>query len=219
MRVESGNYEISSCCRASIDGPRPAWRKGQSMTKNDELVVATVNPSKLNYKNPIFERLEEDINNPWVLEEQVKFYKKAGVPIAHFALAGQKKKHYYAVFEGSSKNHADSLNKMNNRESKKKERREKSINEHETDSYDVMLENGYDVPREEDSPDEIVAMKILLDVLNKEYQELSEEKKRICDTVKEGMTQRDAAKKLGMARRTYRDHKDAVMRELKGKLK
>ena len=188
------------------------------MTKNDVLVVATVNPAKLNYKNPIFESLEEDVNNPWVLEEQIKFYKRCNIPIAHFALPGQKTKHYYAVFEGSSKSYADIINRMNNRENKKKERRETVINEHETDSYDVMLENGYDVLREDDSPDEIVAMKILMDALNKEYQELSDEKKRICDTIKEGMTQRDAAKELGMARRTYRDHKDAVMGERAKKL-
>lgn len=202
-----------------MDCPRPEWRKGQSMAKDDVLVVETVDPAKLNYKNPIFERLEEDLTNPWVLEDQIKFYKKAGIPIAHFALRGQKKKHYYAVLEGSSKKYAESLNRMNNRDAKKKERDEVAIKEHETDSYEVMLENGYDAPREDDAPDEIIAMKVLVDALSKEYQELSDEKKRICDTIKEDMTQREAAEVLGMPRRTYRDHKNKVIKELAKKMK
>jgi len=189
------------------------------MTKDDVLVVETVDPAKLDYENPIFERIEEDINNPWFLEEQIKFYKKAGVPIAHFAFRGQKQKHYYAVFEGSSKAHADSMNRMNNRDAKKKERDEAAIKEHETDSYEVMVENGYDAPRDDDAPDDIVIYKLMMDVLNKEYKELSDEKKRICDTIKNDMTQREAAESLGMSRRTYRDHKDATMQELAKKMK
>ena len=189
------------------------------MTKDDVLVVETVDPAKLDYENPIFERIEEDINNPWFLEEQIKFYKKAGVPIAHFAFRGQKKKHYYAVFDGSSKAHADSMNRMNNRDAKKKERDGAAIKEHETGSYEVMVENGYDAPRDDDAPDDFVIYKLMMDVLNKEYKELSDEKKRICDTIKNDMTQREAAESLGMSRRTYRDHKDATMQELAKKMK
>lgn len=187
--------------------------------KKEELVVETVDPAKLDYENPIFERLEEDLNNPWMLEEQIKFYKKAGVPIAHFAFRGQKQKHYYAVFEGSSKAHANSMNRMNNRDAKKKERGEAAIKEHETDSYEVMLENGYDAPKEDDSPDEIIAYKVVMDALSREYNALSVDKRRLCDTVKSGMSQRNAAAELGMSRRTYRDHKDAVMSELAKKMK
>lgn len=187
--------------------------------KEEVTVVETVDPAKLDYENPIFERLEEDINNPWVLEDQIKFYKKAGVPIAHFAFPGQQSRHYYAVFEGSSKDHADSMNKMNNRDAKKKERAEAAIREHETDSYEVMIENGYDVPKEDDSPDEIIAYKVVMDALNKEYNALTEEKKRLCDTIKNDMSQRDAAEELGISRRTYRDHKDVVLSELAKKMK
>lgn len=187
--------------------------------KEEVTVVETVDPAKLDYGNPIFERLEEDINNPWVLEDQIKFYKKAGVPIAHFAFPGQQSRHYYAVFEGSSKDHADSMNKMNNRDAKKKERAEAAIRKHETDSYEVMIENGYDVPKEDDSPDEIIAYKVVMDALNKEYNALTEEKKRLCNTIKNDMSQRDAAEELGISRRTYRDHKDVVLSELAKKMK
>ena len=43
-----------------------------------------------------------------------------------------------------------------------------------------------------------------MDALTKEYNELSEEKKRICDTIKKGMSQREAAAELGISRSTYR---------------
>jgi hypothetical protein len=77
--------------------------------KNEEKYV---DPATIDVKNPIFERLEEDKNNPWVLEEQIKYYKSLGVPIAHYAFPGQKERHYYAVFEGSSKLYADDFNRI-----------------------------------------------------------------------------------------------------------
>lgn len=188
------------------------------MTK-EELLAVTVDPAKLDYKNPIFERLEEDPNNPWVLEDQIRFFKKCGVPIAYFAFKGQKSRHYYAVYEGKSKTHANDVNKMNNRDTKKSDRKSMVIKEHETDSYEVMVDNGYDAPREDDNPEEIVAYKIVMDALTKEYESLSEEKKRICDTISEGMTQRAAADMLGIPRRTYRDSKDKTLGDLAKKMK
>ena len=185
----------------------------------DELLCETVDPAKLDYKNPIFERLEEDSNNPWYLEDQIKFYKRNNVPIAYFALKGQKARHYYAIFEGRSEGEAKGYNKMRNAEVKKKERADAAIKEHETESYDVMIENGYDAPKEGDNPEEIIAYQVVMDALAKEYSELSEEKRRICDTVKKGMTQRDAAAELDIPRRTYRDYKDKTLDGLAKKMK
>ena len=188
------------------------------MTKEDLLAV-TVDPAKLDYKNPIFERLEEDPNNPWYLEDQIQFYKRNNVPIAYFALPGQKSRHYYAIFEGRSEGQAKGYNKMINAEVKKKERADAAIKEHETESYDVMVDNGYDAPKEGDNPEEIVCYKVVMDALAKEYKELTEEKKRICDTIKDSKTQRAAAEELGMARRTYRDKKDETLEGLANKMK
>ena len=185
----------------------------------DELLCETVDPAKLDYKNPIFERLEEDPNNPWHLEDQIKFYKNNNVPIAYFALPGQRSRHYYAIFEGRSEGEAKGYNKMRNAEVKKKERGDAAIKEHETESYDVMIENGYDAPKEGDNPEEIIAYQVVMDALAKEYSELSEEKRRICDTVKKGMTQRDAAAELDIPRRTYRDYKDKTLDGLAKKMK
>lgn len=194
-----------------------SW-KGQLMT-NEELLVETVDLAKLDYENPIFERLEEDINNPWVLEDQIKFYKKAGVPIAYFALPGQRSRHYYAIFEGRSEGQAKGYNRMRNAEVRKKQRVDAAIKENEIESYDVKVENGYDAPKEGDNPEEIVCLKVVMDALAKEYKELSDEKKRICDTIKEGKTQRVAAEELGMPRRTYRDKKDETLDGLANKMK
>ena len=82
-----------------------------------------------------------------------------------------------------------------------------------------MVDNGYDAPRENDNPEEIVAYKIVMDALTKEYEALTEEKKRICDIVGEGMTQRAAAEKLGIPRRSYRDKKDKTLSGLAKKMK
>jgi hypothetical protein len=185
----------------------------------DELLCETVDPAKLDYKNPIFERLEEDPNNPWFLEEQIQFYKRNGVPIAYFAFKGQKSRHYYAIFEGKSKDDAKGYNRMKNAEVKKKERADAAIKEYETESYDVMVENGYDAPKEGDNPEEIVCYKVVMDALAKEYKELTDEKKRICDAIKDSKTQRVAAEELGMPRRTYRDKKDETLDGLAKKMK
>ena len=187
--------------------------------KKDELLCETVDPAKLDYKNPIFQRLEEEPNNSWILEEQIQFYKRNNVPIAHFAFKGQKSRHYYAIFEGASDREASSYNKNMNSEVKKKQRADEAINEHETESYDVMIDNGYDVPKEGDNPEEIIAYKVVMNALTKEYNELSEEKKRICDTIKKGMSQREAATELGISRSTYRGHKDKTLDGLAKKLK
>ena len=184
--------------------------------KNEEKYV---DPATIDVKNPIFERLEEDKNNPWVLEEQIKYYKSLGVPIAHYAFPGQKERHYYAVFEGSSKLYADDFNRMNNRDAKKRERHDNAIKENEPESYEVMVENGYDAISDEDSPEDIVIYMLMLDVLLKEYNDLSDDKKSLCDTISKGMTQRKAAEELGISRRTYRDRKEALMKDLVKKFK
>ncbi|MBQ6231540.1 MAG: hypothetical protein IJJ74_10550 [Eubacterium sp.] len=187
--------------------------------KKEDLLCDTVDPAKLDYENPIFEGLEEDPNNPWFLEEQIQFYKRNGVPIAYFAFKGQKSRHYYAIFEGKSEGQAKGYNRMRNAEVKKKERADAAIKEHETESYDVMVENGYDAPKEGDNPEEIVCYKVVMDALAKEYKELTDEKKRICDAIKDSKTQRVAAEELGMPRRTYRDKKDETLDGLAKKMK
>lgn len=189
------------------------------MKKDDKLVVETVDLTKLNYVNPIFVRLEERPHNPDVLETQIKFYKKAGVPIAHFAFKGQKKKNYYAVLEGSSKEQAESVNRMNNCYVKKKERDDAAIMEYETDSYDVMAANGYEVKDDSCSIEERVAYKTLLKALIDALDELSEEKRIVCILLANGYTQREAAEKLGIPRRTLRDRFNCALKELSSKLR
>ena len=187
------------------------------MTKKDILV--TVDPAALNYEHPIYMRLDEDKNNPQILEEQVKYYKRLGVPVSYFSLNGQKSKHYYAVFEGNSEERADALNKLNNSDVRKRDRAYAAIREHETESYNVMVDSGYDAPSYDDDPAEIEAFNTVIKALVKEYNDLSDEKKRICDMIMDNVPQRKAAEKLGMARRTYRDQMEAVLKELGRKLR
>ena len=182
------------------------------------IYVTIIGRGKLRFKHPIFERLQTDPNNPWFLQEQIQFYKDAGIPIAFFALPGQKKKHYYAIFEAESQAEADRLNKEFYKERDRAERAEAKRIKYETDSYDVKVENGYDAPAEESDPYEIIARLDLLDALVRHCSSLAEEKKRICDTIKKGLTQRAAANEMGMPKTTYLDHMNDVLRELKRKL-
>ena len=183
-----------------------------------KIYVKIVNPGKLCYKYPIFERLRTDPNNPWFLQDQIDFYKNANVPVAYFALPGQKKMHHYAILDGESKDTADALNREFYRERDKAERAEAKRILHEAESYDVKVENGYDIPEEGSDPYEIIAYLDVLNALTREYQALSEEKKRFCDTIKKGMTQRAAAEEMGMPRTTYLDHLDTILKDLRRKL-
>ena len=189
-------------------------------TPNEITVESNVNVTeKLTYENPMFYKLLMDPNNPWVLIDQIRYYKERGVPIKRLAFQNQKTGHYYAIFNAGSKAEADEWNRTFNRENKQADRAMQKILEHETNSCEVMMESGEEAISDEGNPEEIAAYHEMYKELNKCYEALEADKKKLVDTVKDGMTQREAAEELGLPRGTYRDHKDAVVLELAEKMK
>ena len=154
IRVFQTFYGISSCCRAirrivlAQCGNAKAER-GQSMKKNVNPSVVTVNPSTLNYPHPYFVPIDDGD------EETIKFYKRNDVPVAHIALPGRMK-HYYAVFNADTQEYADLMNRTYNNWEKRAARAKASQEEYES-SYDVMVENGYDANDDTNKPEEIIA--------------------------------------------------------------
>lgn len=185
--------------------------RGQSMKKNVNPNVVTVNPSTLNYPHPYFVPIEDGD------EETIKYYKRNDVPVAHIALPGRMK-HYYAVFNADTQADADLMNRTYNNWAKKDARDKAAQEEFET-SYDVMVENGFDAKDETNNPEEIIAYKVVINALNNALDELTEEKLRACQMVANGESQRTVAEKLGISRRTLRDRKDSAMSELGKKMK
>lgn len=185
--------------------------RGQSMKKNVNPNVVTVNPSTLNYPHPYFVPIEDGD------EETIKYYKRNDVPVAHIALPGRMK-HYYAVFNADTQADADLMNRTYNNWAKKDARDKAAQEEFET-SYDVMVENGFDAKDDTNNPEEIIAYKVVINALNNALDELTEEKLRACQMVANGESQRTVAEKLGISRRTLRDRKDSAMSELGKKMK
>lgn len=185
--------------------------RGQSMKKNVNSSVVTVNPSTLNYPHPYFVPIEDGD------EETIKYYKRNDVPVAHIALPGRMK-HYYAVFNADTQADADLMNRTYNNWAKKDARDKAAQEEFET-SYDVMVENGFDAKDDTNNPEEIIAYKVVINALNNALDELTEEKLRACQMVANGESQRTVAEKLGISRRTLRDRKDSAMSELGKKMK
>lgn len=86
-------------------------------------------------------------------------------------------------------------------------------------SYEDLAEEGFDPKDELSNTEEIVAYKVILDVLMNEVDKLEEEKVRLCRMVANKEPQRAVAEELGIPRRTLRDRKDKVLSELADNLK
>lgn len=148
-------------------------------------------------------------------EVTVKHYKEHDVPVANIALPGRKKR-YYAIFGAPSKEEADLMNRTLNNWARKDERDRDAQIKRET-SYEALLESGYD-SEDENSVEELVAYKIVVDALHKALNELTDEKIRLVKMVANKESQQSVADELGISRRTLRDRKDDVMSELADKL-
>lgn len=204
----------SSCCRAvkwhAWDCPRSVRT---AIGGKDNLMTRKENQSKkfeegiCNYPHPIYVPIEDGD------EASIKHYKNSDVPVGHFALKGQKQKHYYAIYPAETQDIADQMNRTYNNWSKKNERDRKAQSEHEC-SYEALLEDGYDPKDDANNTEEIVAHKVVLNALVSEMDRLTDEKIRLCRMVANKESQRKVAEELNMPRRTLRDKKDKMLSEL-----
>ena len=181
------------------------------MTNSVKQKIKTVKPSTLGYKHPYFVPIDDGD------EETIKYYKRNNVPVAYIALPGRTK-HYYAVFDADTQEKADEYNRMFGNFAKKDYRQECKTTDNET-SYDSLLKTGHDATNNVNDIEEMVFYKTLIDALNKELNELTEEKSRVITMVANKESQYSVAKELGISRSTVRDRKNKVLKELKEKLK
>ena len=135
----------------------------------------TINLSPLNYPHSYFVPIDDGD------EETIKYYKRNGVSVVHIALPGRKK-HYYAVFNGTTQAEADRMNRTFGAWDKKAYREKKAQKENEI-SYDELAESGYEARDDYNNPEETVAYKIMLAALASVLTNLTEEELRICKMV------------------------------------
>ena len=126
--------------------------------------------------------------------------------------------HYYAVFNAASQEEADSMNRFFNNWDKKEYRNVKVQMEKET-SYEKLVEEGFNAAQTGTNPEEIVAYRTVIRALNKELDELTEEKLRYCKMVAHKEPEREVAKEMGIPRTTLSGRKNSILKELGKKMK
>lgn len=95
----------------------------------------------LAYENPVFWKLEEDKNNPDVLESSISYFKEHGIVVSRISLSGRPP-HYYAVWNAKSKEEAREANRKLEKDEKEFFRRVMPMLQRET-SLDALHEKGY----------------------------------------------------------------------------
>lgn len=190
--------------------------------------TVTTNPASLNIQFPVYIRVDEnDISS-------IEYHKSNSTPLAKFALRPGLPKHLYAVMSAKSQSEADTLNREIGNMIRKSDRKQKAVLEHETsmtpfDEAGVDLSTGYIAPEKHTLPDlsncmkndpaEIVAYTAVLNTLVQEYNELSEEKQRMCDMIADKTPERTIADEMGIRQSTLNGRKNAMLKELHNKMK
>jgi hypothetical protein len=177
------------------------------MSKKKNNGIADANITALNYPHPYFVPIDDGD------EATIKYYKNFGVPVTRIAFPGRMP-HYYAVFNAETQEEANMMKRVFNALEKKDARAKSEQVQFEVESYDVMVENGYDVEREDSNPEEIVVYKAVMDALYEKLNTLTEEKLRICRMEANHESQRSVAEEMCISRRTLRDHREDLFSEL-----
>jgi len=110
------------------------------MKRNDKNVIATANV--LCYEHPVFWKLEEDKNNPDVLEGAIRYFKEHGIPVDKITLPGRPAQ-YYAIWNADTEEEAREANRNLERYEKAFFRRVMPMMQRET-SLNALQEKGYD---------------------------------------------------------------------------
>lgn len=196
---------------------RQAGRQGGIIMSQVELEKTEVTGKKLQYDYPIYYRLTDDNNNPYILNEQINFFKQWDIPLLFMTFKGQTKGHWYAIQPGESKEQADMINREQHRILKEEERRQTKIIEKEI-SLDLLAEDGYEIAASGKSIEETIEYNEYIESLLKEYKALNPKDQRICHTIASGASMRLSASKLGVAYSTYRGQKKRAVAALRKKL-
>lgn len=185
------------------------------MTSIDK--IPDINACTLEYKHPVFMPIEDGD------EASIQFYKNAGVPVALIQLPYRSKPHFYAIQEAETQEEADKqnrgINSMNKNDARTENKESGQKDGVKVLSYDGLVENGFDAVTDDGDPEEVVAYKMMVDALYKEYGELTEENRRFCDAVRENKTDRNMAGEMGLKKSTYQGRKAKTLGVLGEKMK
>lgn len=144
------------------------------------------------------------------------YYESNGIPVRTITQNGTK--HLFALIEVDTQAEADILNRNFNR-MRMQEHRQLQRRMYKEVSYEKLVEDGYDSAAEYSDPLDIVADLEVIAALAEELEQLTEEKKKICNMVKDEMTERAIAAELDIPQTTLHGRKVAVLKELATKLK
>lgn len=162
------------------------------------------------------------INNPIYVPiddndfETMKYYEGHGIPVRKIAPHGIP--HYYAIVEGETKEKADNLSNELNVMTRRENRSNQRHSDHDA-SYNALVEEGFDVAADDSDPAEIIADLMAANELMQELGQMTEEKLKICQMIGAKKSEREMAKKLGIAQTTLHDRKIKVLKELEKKLR
>lgn len=178
------------------------------MSKKKNNGIADANITALNYPHPYFVPIDDGD------EVTIRYYKQKDVPVTRIAFP-RRRPHYYAVLNAKTQEEADKMKRVFNTFEKKDARAKAEQMKFETESYDVMVENGYDAESEGSNPEEIIVHKVVMNAFYEKISTLPEEKLRICRMEANHESQRRVAEEMCIPRRTLRDHRDDLLSELR----
>ena len=99
------------------------------------------------------------------------------------------------------------------------ERKRRQVRADHELSLEAFAEDGFDLPSEDKLVDEIVADKLLLDMLMSALDELAENERRLIDALYfDGKSERDVAAETGVPQTTLNYRKNKILKWLKEKL-
>ncbi len=94
----------------------------------------------------------------------------------------------------------------------KKEYRNVKVQMEKETSYEKLVEEGFNAAQTGTNPEEIVAYRTVIRALNKELDELTEEKLRYCKMVAHKEPEREVAKEMGIPRTTLSGRKNSILK-------
>lgn len=97
-----------------------------------------------------------------------------------------------------------------------KERKRRAVRSEKERSLEAFMDEGFDIPEDQALVDEIVADKLLLDVLLSALSELTDEERSLIDALfYQDKSERTVAKETSVSQNTVNYHKNRILEKLR----
>lgn len=97
-----------------------------------------------------------------------------------------------------------------------KERKRRAVRSENERSLEAFMDEGFDIPEDQALVDEIVADKLLLDVLLSALSELTDEERSLIDALfYQDKSERTVAKETSVSQNTVNYHKNRILEKLR----